>query len=153
MVRIQRRIAIVGLVAIVSVLASCAPGGLGTAAPLPTATSGPVTLRTNAASYHAGDTVTVTLRNGTSGSIHFQNQESDCGVLIVRRLEGGAWKGVDPCPRLGLPTLYVQLDAGQSQTERVRPDTTGTYRVELEYFTAFDGTPSTVVSSAGFQVT
>ena len=112
-----------------------------------------MTLRTDAASYHAGDTVTVTLRNGTSGSIRFQNQESDCGVIVLLRLEGGTWKGVDLCPHLGLPALYVQLDAGQSQTERVRPGATGTYRVELDYFTALDGTPSTIVSSAGFQVT
>jgi hypothetical protein len=152
MMRSPRRIAIIGFVAIVAVLASCAPGQLGAATPLPTATSGPVTLRTNAASYHVGDAVTVTLSNATGGVIQFHNLQTTCGVLIVRRLEDGKWTYLAPCPSLR-HTRYEQLDAGHSQTFTLRPDASGVYRVELEYFAAFDGTPPTVVYSAGFQVT
>ncbi|HST88089.1 MAG TPA: hypothetical protein VLJ14_06900 [Ktedonobacterales bacterium] len=152
MMRIRRRIAIVGFAAIVAVLASCAPGRLGAATPLPTATSGLVTLRTDAASYHVSDKVTVTLSNATGSAIQFHNLQTTCGDLIVRRLQDGKWIYLAPCPSLR-HTRYEQLDAGHSRTFTLRPDASGVYRVELEYFTAFDGTPPTVVYSAGFQVT
>lgn len=143
---------------VVTLLAGCAPvglgalGGLGTAEPLPTATSGPVTLRTAATSYHIGDTVTVTLSNATSGAIHFQNMRSYCTDLLVQQRDDSEWKGVGPCPLRGVTILH-QLEPGRSQSFTIRPETAGVYRIELDYFTALDGTPPTTIYSAGFQMT
>ncbi len=56
-----------------------------TTALLPTATAGTVTLRTNAASYHVSDTITVTLNHASNQTIHFPDHLTDCTVILLQR--------------------------------------------------------------------
>ncbi len=125
-----------------------------TTALLPTATAGTVTLRTNAASYHVSDTITVTLSHASNQSIHFPDHLTDCTVILLQREVNGSWEAANTC-RLEIVTRLHTLNAGQSLTvQLVSPPNQwvpGLYRATLSYFTS-STTAQTAIYSAGFQV-
>ena len=157
MMRSPRRIAIIGFVAIVAVLASCAPGQLGAAGPLPTATAGVVTLRTDAVVYHPGDTITVTISNRGDQSIDYPDMRSACSDLILEQQMGDAWHYMYECKSLRHGS-FLTLDPGQVSTVKFGLHSSGTpagiYRFTLQYLPHdVVVTQATIIHSAGFQVT
>ncbi len=157
MMRIRRRIAMVGFVVVVAVLESCVPGRLGAAAPLPTATSDSVTLRTDATAYHPGGSVTVTISNRGNQSIDYQDMESGCAPLILEQQVGEAWHFMYECKSLRYGS-FLTLDPGQDSTIKFGLHSSGTpagiYRFTLQYLPHdVVVTHATIIHSAGFQVT
>lgn len=149
-------VALAGVVALVLALAGCAPLGVGAAAPVPTATGGPVTLRGVAASYRAGDTIRATLQNESGQAIAFPDMRSMCSELELERCDGSDWSFARPCGQLRHGSTNT-LAAGQSETIELPlpPDLLGgVYRLTLRYG-PYDAvaTQVTVIHSAGFAVT
>ena len=111
-----------------------------------------VTLSVDAASYHVGDPISVTLSNHSAQTISFINLKSECSVIQLQRQEDGNWKEVSPCPK-GRDPLSFHLDAGKDLTVKLvsSSGSAGLYRAILSYSTS-GVTEPLVVSSQEFQV-
>jgi hypothetical protein len=157
--RRHRLLLIMGLMIIPALLAGCgqqSSTGGGTTA-TPTATTGAVSLRVGATSYHTTDTISVTLSNQRTQAISFPDHLTNCTVIQLQRQVQGNWENVHAC-LLMTPTRLHKLDAGKSLTvalvsSAARPWAAGLYHATLRYSTAQTfGGPTTTIDSAGFQV-
>jgi hypothetical protein len=164
---IHRLFLIMGIMLISALLAGCGQysstgGGMNatptpTNTPLPTATTGPVTLSVGATSYHTTDTISVTLSNQSTQAIYFPDHLTNCTVIQLQRQVHGNWENVHACLLLTATRLH-QLDAGKSLTVALvssasRRWAVGLYHATLRYSTSQTfGGPTTTISSAGFQV-
>ena len=165
--RLHRWLLIMGLMLIPALLAGCgqqSSTGGGTHAtptptktPFPTATTGPVTLRVGATSYHTTETISVTLSNHSTQAIYFLDHLTNCTVIQLQRQVHERWENVNACLLL-TPTRLHQLDAGERLTvalvsSAARPWVAGLSRATLRYSTSptFGGL-TTTIASAGFQV-
>ena len=111
-----------------------------------------VTLSVDAASYHVGDPMSVTLSNHSAQTISFINLKSECSAIQLQRQENGNWKEVSPCPR-GRDPLSYHLEAGKDLTVKLvsSSGSAGLYRAILSYSTP-GATEPLVVFSQEFQV-
>jgi hypothetical protein len=111
-----------------------------------------VTLSVDAALYHVGEPISVTLSNHSAQTISFINLKSECSVIQLQRQEDGNWKEVSPCPR-GRDPLSYHLDAGKDLTVKLvsSSGSAGLYRAILSYSTS-ETTEPLVVFSQEFQV-
>jgi hypothetical protein len=128
-----------------------------TKTPLPTATTGPVTLRVGATSYHTTDTISITLSNQSTQAIYFPDHLTNCTVIQLQRQVNEHWENVHACLLMTATRLH-KLDAVQRLTvalvsSAARPWAVGLFRTTLRYSTSptFGG-PATTIASAGFQV-
>jgi hypothetical protein len=132
------------------------PSPAVTNTPLPTASTGPVILRVGATTYHASDTISVTLSNQSTRAIYFPDHLTNCTVILLQRQVIGGWQSVNVC-KLMTPTGLHKLEAGKSLTvDLTSPPSlwgVGLYRAMLRYGSAqtFGGSATTLYS-AGFQV-
>ncbi len=164
---IHRLFLIMGIMLISALLAGCGQqrstgGGTNatpapTNTPLPTATTGPVTLRVGATSYHTTDTISVTLSNQSTQAIYFPDHLTNCTVIQLQHQVNEHWENVNAC-LLMTPTRLHKLDAGKRLTvalvsSAARPWVAGLSRATLRYSTSptFGGL-TTTIASAGFQV-
>jgi hypothetical protein len=125
MMLIHRLLLIMGIMMIAALLAGCGQyrstgGGTNatptpTKTPLPTATTGPVTLRVGATSYHTTETISVTLSNQSTQAISFPDHLTNCTAIQLQRQEHGNWENVHACLLL-TPTQLHLLDAGKRLT-------------------------------------
>jgi hypothetical protein len=60
------------------------PSPTVTTAPLPTASTGPATLRVGATTYHATDTISVTLSNQSTQTMYFPDHLTNCTVILLQ---------------------------------------------------------------------
>ncbi len=178
MMQIHRLFIITGVIMISALLTGCGqnsstgggtnatptptnvPSPAVTHTPLPTATTGPVTLSVGATTYHATDTISVTLSNQGTQAIYFPDHLTNCTVIQLQRQVNGDWQNVNKC-LLMTPTRLHKLDAGKSLTVDLvsssstvyRPWPVGLYRATLRYSTSqtFSGLTTTIYS-AGFQL-
>ena len=165
--QIHRWLLLMGIMLIPALLAGCGqPSSTGggthatptpTNTPLPTATTGPVTLRVGATSYHTTDTISVTLSNQSTQAIYFPDHLTNCTVIQLQHQVNEHWENVNAC-LLMTPTRLHKLDAGESLTVALvssasRPWVAGLSRATLRYSTSptFGGL-TTTIASAGFQV-
>ena len=165
--QIHRLFLIMGIMMISALLAGCgqqSSTSSGTNAtptptntPLPTATTGPVTLRVGATSYHTTDTISVTLSNQSTQAIYFPDHLTNCTVIQLQHQVNEHWENVNAC-LLMTPTRLHKLDAGKRLTvalvsSAARPWAVGLFRATLRYGTSQTfGGPATTIDSAGFQV-
>jgi hypothetical protein len=173
--RIHRLLLIMGLMLIPALLAGCGqqsssgggtnatptltpvPSPAVTKTPFPTATTGAVSLRVGATSYHTTETISVTLSNQNTQAIYFPDHLTNCTVIQLQRQGHGNWKDVNTCLLL-TPTRLHRLDASKSLTvalvsSAARPWAVGLYHTTLRYGTSQTfGGPTTTIDSAGFQV-
>ena len=175
MMRIHRLFLIAGVIMIAAQLTGCGQNGstgAGTNAtptpanvpsptvantPLPTASTGPVTLRVGATTYHATDTISVTLSNQSTRAIYFPDHLTNCTViLLLQHQVDGGWQNINVCKLMILTSLH-KLEAGKSLTVDLTSPSSlwpvGLYRATLRYGTSqtFGGLTTTLYS-AGFQV-
>jgi hypothetical protein len=185
MLRIHRLLIIFSALTAMALLAGCGsnttanqtglststpePSSSATAKPSPTtsgnstaaASTGPVTLQTDARYYQKDDTITVTLSNQSNQTIYFPDHLTNCTVILLQRLKvqplaGDDVQGIfDPC-RLATATLIHSLGAGQRLVVRLVASSSGWapgfYRATLSYRTSLDAGPSTSISSVVFTV-
>ena len=159
--RLHRWLLIMGIMLIPALLAGCGQqrsnGGGTHATPVPTATTGAVSLRVGATSYHPADTISVTLSNQRTQAISFPDHLTNCTVIQLQRQVQGNWENVNVCLLLTATRLH-RLDAGKRLTvalvsSAARPWAVGLYHATLRYRTAHPfGGPTTSIASAGFQV-
>ena len=164
---IHRLFLIMGIMLIPALLAGCGEyrsTGSGTNAtpaptntPFPTATTGPVTLRVGAMSYHPTETISVTLSNQSTQAISFLDHLTNCTVIQLQRQVHGNWENVHACLLL-TPTRLHRLDASKRLpvalvSSAARRWAVGLYHATLRYSTTQTfGGPTTTIDSAGFQV-
>lgn len=161
MIRRQWVLIIVVTNILLALLAACGQNSSNTGgnnpSPTPTATTGPVTLRAGAASYHTNDTIEVTLTNASASTIYFQDHLTNCTIIQLQHQVNERWEIVNQC-RLMIATHWHTLDAGQSVTVQLvsTPDrlwVAGLYQATLQYSTSRASGLLTTIYSAGFQVT
>lgn len=132
------------------------PSPAVTSTSLPTASAGQVSLRVGATTYHASDTISVTLSNQSPQAISFPDHLTNCTVILLQRQGNGSWQSVNLC-KLMTPTRLHKLEAGKSLTVALTPPPSlwdiGSYRATVRYGPAqpFGGS-ATTLSSAVFQV-
>lgn len=127
-----------------------------------TATTGPVTVTTNQATYTVGDPIGAVVTNNSKTDYYTQDGKSACTVVQLEQYDAknGAWVRVDTCnasqatqtlliaesssvPYTLAPTSGADLNAWQP----------GTYRVSVTYTTQADGiTSPQEAHSAAFTV-
>jgi hypothetical protein len=172
MMRIHRLFLIAGAIMIAAQLTGCGQNGStggGTNAtptnvpsptvtntPLPTASTGPVTLRVGATTYHATDTISVTLSNQSTRAIYFPDHLTNCTVILLQHPVNGGWQNINVC-KLMTPTGLHKLEAGKSLMVDLTSSSSlwpvGLYRATLRYGTSQSfGGLTTTLYSAGFQV-
>jgi hypothetical protein len=131
----------------------------------PTATSSshaPVTLTPDKQRYAPGDPIFVTIHNGMSRTIWAPDHQTNCTVVLVERLENGAWSGEQNCalmrasrmvPLAAQTTIVQTLGASPGFLADPSGWPAGTYRLTLSY-AASDTTitQTSVVHSAEFTV-
>jgi hypothetical protein len=134
-----------------------APSPAVTKTPLPTATTGAVSLSVDAMSYHPTETISITLSNQSTQAISFPDHLTNCTVIQLQSQVHGNWENVHAC-LLMTPTRLHRLDAGKRLTvalvsSAARPWAVGLYHATLRYSTTQTfGGPTTTIDSAGFQV-
>lgn len=141
----------------VTAISAITPGPTGGTTPSPStgpsSHSGEVTVQTSAASYHAQDSIVITISNGTSQTISFADHQSNCTIVLLQHQHATNWDSINPC-RLMTLTRFLSLDAGKSTTVTLRTSVTawqtGTYRVAFSYNTGQGS--GTVAYSAIFQI-
>jgi len=62
--------------------------------------AGKVTLSLNSRQYGVEDPLLVTIHNGLGTAISVRDQQSACTVIVLQRLEQGAWRAVGPSETL-----------------------------------------------------
>lgn len=121
--------------------------------PPPNVQAGGVTVQLSAPSYHAHDTIVVTISNGASQAISFADHQSNCTVVLLQQQRAASWEPVNAC-RLMTLTRFLSLKAGQSTTATLRTSDTawsaGTYRVAFSY--RMGRGPAAVAYSPLFQI-
>lgn len=124
-------------------------------------TEGPITLRTSALLYQPGDSIVVTLSNGSKQTIYFPDHQTNCTIILLQRLraqpkanEGGP-TGINPC-RLAIATRIHSLGPGQRQVVTlVAPKggwPAGLYLATLNYRLSPSIGSSTSLSSPTFAI-
>jgi hypothetical protein len=149
MVGSHRRVAQIGLLIVSVFFAAC-----GTSSP--SATKDPVMLTIMALSYGPSDTIQVTLKNGSNGTIYFSDHNTNCTIIQLQVMYSGSsdWQPVQNCAQYSASTLHV-LDKGESVPVPLLPLAgfwqIGTYEATLSYATSPDA-PLKTISSARFSV-
>src|SRR5947209_9853276 len=137
----QRMLVITGIFMLLALLADCGQNSSSTGAqadgnkpsPNPAATTAPtnaVTLHVGAASYHANDTIEVTLSNASTSTIFFPDHLTNCTVIQLQRQVNGSWETVNKC-LLMIATRLHTLDAGQSLSVKLVPSANRPWSVGL----------------------
>jgi len=132
------------------------PSPAVTNTPLPTASTGQVTLHVGATIYHTSDTISVTLSNQSTRTIYFPDHLTNCTVILLQHQVNGGWQNSDVC-KLMTPTGLHKLEAGKSLTVDLTSPSpawaVGLYRATLRYGTSqtFGGLATTLYS-AEFQI-
>lgn len=128
-----------------------------TAIPTRGGTTGPITLRTTAAFYQAGDTIIVNVNNRSSQTISFPDHLTDCTVILLQRekvqpqASGTGQDGINPCA-LAIATRIHSLGPGASLAVKLVAPTNGwlvgLYHATLSYRTSpTAGAPVTITSN------
>jgi hypothetical protein len=154
---------VVGVLALSVFLVACDKGPSNrvrstTPQPVPTATSDPVTLGTDAMAYHVGDKITVTIQNHSDQTIIFIDDRSECTVIQLLHQVGKTWEALYNCQdsTLGIPTIPYVMKPGQSMTTQLSaPETgwpSGLYLAELDYTIRQLADKHVRVTSEGFRI-
>jgi hypothetical protein len=80
--------------------------------PHPAASSELVSLSIDAASYHKGDSIGVTLSNKGAEAIFFADHQTNCSVILLEYQVNGAWTPLKNCTSKSR-TIWHTLAAGQ----------------------------------------
>ncbi len=142
--------------------ASSPPTGTGTAVsptvmtePSHPAETGFVTLRTDALSYRSSDTISVTVSNQRSQTIHFLDHRTNCTVVLLQRNVNGSWESLNLC-KLMIVTRVHTLEPGQSLLVKLIAPANqwlpGLYRINLSYEASQDSSYMITIYSAVFHV-
>lgn len=126
------------------------------------ATTGPVTVTTNLASYTTGDPVGAIVTNNSKSGFFTQTGKSACSIVQLQRFDAttGKWVNVDGC-NSGQPPQTFTIAGPSSIPYTLAPTSkndvnawqTGTYRVSVSYTTQADGiTNPQEAHSAAFTV-
>lgn len=86
------------------------------------------------AGYSAGGTAVVTIANGLTATISTTDHKTNCSIVQLEQLVGGAWQAVAPC-RSMMATRIVDLASGSTTTQQIGipQGQPGTYRVSFVY--------------------
>ena len=113
-----------------------------------TATTGPIVVTTNLASYTTGDAVGAIVTNSSKSNFYAQDGKSACTIVQLEKYDAtsGEWKHVDLCNG-SQATQVLMLAENSSVPYTLAPTSTsdvnawdaGTYRVAVVYSTAADG--------------
>jgi hypothetical protein len=151
------------LVAALALLAACGGGSSSRAIRGATATTGPVTITTNLATYTTGDAVGVTVTNASKSDYYAKDGASACTIVQLERYNtgSGAWDKVDTCNGSQQVQVYV-IAKGSAVPYTLAPTSAsdvnsweaGTYRIAVSYSTNADGATQAVEAhSAAFTIT
>lgn len=118
-------------------------------------TQGQVTLTLDKQRYAMGDTIAVTIHNGSSKTIWTEDHQTNCTVVTAEHLEGSQWQAVGRC-RLMTPTVVMPLSAASATVQQLFGTgwPSGLYRVTLTYTGGDEGTggPGGIAHSAEFTI-
>lgn len=115
------------------------------------ATTGPVVVTTDLATYPAGQAIGVIVTNASSTNYYARDGKSGCSLVQLERYDSGSrkWIAMDPC--VGVQTVQTLTIAPSTAVPyTLAPNSpadpnswqTGQYRVSVQYSTAADGTAS-----------
>lgn len=126
------------------------------------ATTGPVIVTTDMATYPSGQAIGVIVTNGSSTNYYSHDGKSGCSVVQLERYDSGArkWIAMDPCVAVqSVQTLMIASSTVVPYTLAPNSPTdanswqTGQYRVSVQYSTATDGsTNAQEAHSAAFTI-
>lgn len=125
----------------IATLAACrqTTGGTG-AMSSPGPTHG-VVVEVGATSYHATDTINVTVKNVLTGDIMVTDHQTSCTIVQLQTQTSSGWQNQGGCA-LGTPTRRMPMKAGNTTAVAlspsagqisVKPWPAGTYRVAFTY--------------------
>jgi hypothetical protein len=146
-----------------TVMTTSSPPASNGAAVLPTVTTKPshpaetgfVTLHTDAPSYKAGDTISVTVSNQREQTIQFLDHLTNCTVVLLQREVNGSWESLNLCKLMIVTRVHI-LEPGQSlQVKLIAPANQwppGLYRISLSYDASQDSSNMITIYSAVFQI-
>lgn len=155
----------IGLLGLVAVgLVACSSDGSTSAAALPTATSGAISIMVDRASYSTSEPIGVTVVNrghttyyavdGRSGCTYLQLQQYNQSKKMWVSVDGCTTSGITPQPQVigklsSLPFTLAPGDAPGNMNTWIP----GLYRVVLQYGTKSDGSDASQLAySAGFRI-
>ena len=119
------------------------------------ASTGSVTVGTDAPTYRTGDAIAVTLSNQSLQTILFPDHLTYCTIVLLQRQEDESWESINLC-KLMIMTRMHSLEAGHNlMVKLVAPPNqwmSGLYRVKLSYGTSQQSNHLITISSAVFQV-
>lgn len=150
------------LVAALASLAACGGGTTLHAISGATATTGPVTITTNLATYTTGDAVGVTVTNASKSDYFAKDGNSGCAIVQLEKYNAGsgAWAKVDACVGSQQVQVYV-IAKGSAVPYTLAPTSAsdvnsweaGTYRISVSYSAESDGvTKALEAHSAAFSI-
>lgn len=113
-----------------------------------TATTGPITVTTNLASYTVGDAIGVIVTNSSKTEFFTQDGKSACTVVLLERYDTqkATWTRMDPCNN-GQATQTFAIAENSSVPYTLAPNSSGdpnawqsgTYRLTVTYSSQPDG--------------
>ena len=117
------------------------PDPTSSTTPSPEAAAGGVRIILTSARFSPQEPIVATIQNGLTASIWTTDHHSDCGLLTLEYLTGGAWHAVGQCsqPR---PVKVIEISAGVSTPQSIGYSqnmdmgsgwSAGTYRLSLSY--------------------
>ena len=119
------------------------------------ASTGSVTVGTDAPTYKIGAAIAVTLSNQSLQTILVPDHLSYCTVVLLQRQVTESWESINLC-KLMIMTRMHSLDAGHSlMVKLVAPPyqwMPGHYRVKLSYSNSLQSNHLVTIYSAVFQV-
>lgn len=151
------------LVAALALLAACGNGMTSRQISGATATTGPITITTNLATYTTGDAVGATVSNTSTSDYFAKDGNSGCTIIQLQKYDAstGAWAKADLC--VGSQQVQVFVIAKGSAVPYTLAPTSpsnvnswdpGTYRISVSYSTQSDGVTKLVEAhSAAFTIT
>jgi hypothetical protein len=95
----RRQMLSVGIIVLLFLEGCRYSGGSGDTPPATSPSVPPadlVVLHVGAASYQAGETVRVTIRNQGTQPISFTDHKTNCSVLLLEHQVGSSWEAVTP---------------------------------------------------------
>ena len=119
------------------------------------ASTGSVTVGTDAPTYRTGDAIAVTLSNQSLQTILFPDHLTYCTIVLLQRQEDESWESINLC-KLMIMTRMHSLEAGHNlMVKLVAPPNqwmSGLYRVKLSYGTSLQSNHLITIYSAVFHV-
>jgi hypothetical protein len=154
-------LSICAFIVFAAALTGCGNTTHTTAAPLPSGSTGNVSIQADATSYRTTQPIGITLHNAGKTTYYVQTSQSECTPIQMQRQVGTTWQNVMPCSsavqpqNAAVPPGLVEpftLAPGNA-TDNPNAWAPGVYRFALQLTTAANGSgAATLIYSPGVRI-